>query len=435
MPLAIIKFSSKENTFTVITNLHQWLIFRLFWVWLVLSLLTGALVNHFGHTRLDKHVVTMARAETAKYTKDFIHYLRSPAEETLAPFNRKIHTFIEVDNLIVVEFYNAASVKVAEAIKPSAAETEKRLPKHGTEFAEAKEIVCEKISLGQEIFLRVFVPIYDAAGAKLGSIEGIYRAPDDIVAQNSSETFWSMVLVVVIIFVTSLGLYPLIIRLNRRLLDYTHLLALTNIGMLKVLGSAIAKRDSDTNIHNFRVTMYSVRLGEHLHLTESAMQGLIKGAFLHDVGKIAITDAILLKKGQLTAEEFAIMQTHVGHGGDIIRGYQWLHDADEVVRCHHEKFDGQGYPAGLKGEEIPLNARIFAVADVFDALTSRRPYKEPFTLAASIGIIRSSRGTHFDPLVTDLFLEHVEALYQEFCHEDEPLLHGKLEECIKRYFR
>lgn len=202
-----------------------------------------------------------------------------------------------------------------------------------------------------------------------------------------------------------------------------------------MLGSAIAKRDSDTNIHNFRVTLYSVRLGEKLHLSQSAMQGLIKGAFLHDVGKIAIPDAILLKPGKLTVEEFTIMKTHVSHGGDIIRSYDWLKDADEVVRCHHEKFDGSGYPQGLVGEEIPLNARIFAVADVFDALTSRRPYKEPFSVAASIAIIEEARGSHFDPVVADLFLTQAEMLFQEICNEKEAVLHDKLEGCIRTCFR
>ena len=129
------------------------------------------------------------------------------------------------------------------------------------------------------------------------------------------------------------------------------------------------------------------------------------------------------------------MKTHVDHGGDIIRSYDWLKDADEVVRCHHEKFDGSGYPKGLIGEEIPLNARIFAVADVFDALTSKRPYKEPFTLAASIGIIGEARGSHFDPLVADLFLAQAEALFAELCNEEEAVLHAKLETCIKTYFR
>ncbi len=419
----------------MIDNIHKWLILRLTLVWLVLSLVVGGLVNYIGHIRLDNHVVDMARAETSHYTADFTAYLKSPTPQALALFSRKIQTLIEKDHLIVVEFYGADSKKVTEAFKSSVAEVETRLPKHGTEFTNTSKILCEKLTLGQEIFMRVFVPIFDDAGLRSGYLEGIYHAPNDIVVQNKRESLWALILVVVVMFVITLALYPLIIRLDRKLLEYAHILALTNIGMLKVLGSAIAKRDSDTNIHNFRVALYSVRLGEKLHLSNTAMQGLIKGAFLHDVGKIAITDAILLKPGKLTSEEFETMKTHVSHGGDILCSYDWLQDADEVVRYHHEKFNGSGYLSGLKGEDIPLNARIFAVVDVFDALTSRRPYKEPFNLETSVGIIREARGSHFDPAITDLFLEQVEALYAEICNEDEPLLHGKLEECIKTYFR
>ncbi|MEI7673679.1 MAG: HD domain-containing phosphohydrolase [Deltaproteobacteria bacterium] len=419
----------------MIKNLHRWLIIRLALVWLVLSVVIGSLVQYLGHIRLDNHIVKMAQTETEHYAADFHAYLQLPSEQTLDLFNRTIHTLIRSDNLIVVEFYNANSGKIAEAVKPSATEIEQRLPKHGTEFTGTNGIICERLTLNDKIFLRVFVPMLNDAGAKIGYLEGIYHAPEEIVAQIKSQTFWSLILVVVIIFVTSLALYPLIIRLNRRLLDYSHILALTNIGMLKVLGSAIAKRDSDTNIHNYRVTLYSVHLGKRLGLSNTAMQGLIKGAFLHDVGKIAITDAILLKEGKLTTEEFETMKTHVGHGRDILQSYEWLKDADEVVRCHHEKFDGSGYQGGLTGNDIPFNARIFAVADVFDALTSKRPYKEPFSLETSVGIIRAARGSHFDPTVADMFLEQVDALYSEICHEDEPLLHDKLEECIKGYFR
>lgn len=419
----------------MITNLHQWLIIRIALVWLVLSFVIGSLVQYLGHIRLDNHVVKMAQTETSHYTAEFIAYLQSPSEQTLALFKRTIHALIEKDNLIVVEFYNADSGKVAEAIKPSATETEKRLPHHSTAFTRTEGIICEKLTLNNDIFMRVFVPILDGAKTKIGYLEGIYHAPEEIVAQNKSQTLWSLILVVMIIFVTSLALYPLIVRLNRKLLDYSHILALTNIGMLKVLGSAIAKRDSDTNIHNYRVALYSVRLGQRLHLSDTAMQGLIKGAFLHDVGKIAITDSILLKAGKLTVEEFEVMKTHVSHGRDILQSYEWLKDADEVVRCHHEKFDGNGYLEGMTGKDIPLNARVFAVADVFDALTSRRPYKEPFSMETSVGIIREARGSHFDPAVADLFLEQVETFYREICHEEESLLHVKLEECIRLYFR
>jgi len=418
----------------MINNIHRWLILRLAIVWLCLTMVIGGVVEFLGHSRLDEHIVTMAQGETSHYARDFASYLQAPSAEALSQFQQTIRRLIEKDNVIVVEFYGADSQKIAEAVKPQAMESEKRLPKHNTDFLRAEGGICEKLTVNGTIFMRVFVPIVDASKAKIGYLEGIYHAPDEIVQQNQRETLWALILVVVVVFATALALYPLILRLNRKLLDYARILALTNIGMLKVLGSAIAKRDSDTNTHNYRVTLYAVRLGECLHLNQQAMQGLIKGAFLHDVGKIAITDAILLKPGKLTADEFEVMKTHVRHGQDILSSYDWLQDADEVVRCHHEKFDGSGYLQAVKGEAIPLNARIFAIVDVFDALTSKRPYKEPFSLATSLAIIRESRGSHFDPAIVDLFLEQAEGLYQEICHEDEALLHGKLEACIKTCF-
>ncbi len=419
----------------MIDNIHRWLLVRLALAWLILSLLIGGLVHFLGNVRLDNHVVNMAKSETISYTDALASYLKSPSQQALAELNRKIRYEIEKDNLIVVEFYDIASHKITEAVKPAARVVEARLPKHGTGFADENGIICEKLILDKDTYLRVFVPIHDGTGAKIAYLEGVYHAPRDIIAQIKQQTLWSLILVILVIFTTALVLYPLIIRLNRKLLDYSHSLALTNIGMLKVLGSAIAKRDSDTNIHNYRVTLYSVRIGERLGLAPSAMQGLIKGAFLHDLGKIAIADAILHKPGKLTDEEFEIMKSHVQHGEDIIRGYDWLKDAVDVTRCHHEKFDGSGYPNGLTGGDIPLNARIFAVADVFDALTSKRPYKEPFSFDVAVKILRESLGSHFDPDVAQLFLDYAAALYAEICNNDEALLHEKLELCIGTYFQ
>lgn len=419
----------------MIKNLHTWLVIRLSLVWLILSLVIGGMVNYFGNVRLDNHVVEMAKSETVSYRNAVLAYLKSPSEINLAEFNRRISLEIELDNLIAVEFYDSTSRKFAEAVKPSAREVEQKLPKHGKGFADKDGIICDKMTLGNNTYLRVFVPLHNGGGAKIGYLEGIYHAPEEIITQIKQQTFWSLIFVVMIIFATSLALYPLIIRLNRRLNNYSHTLALTNIGMLKVLGSAIAKRDSDTNIHNYRVTLYSVRIGEKLGLSGVAMQGLIKGAFLHDLGKIAIGDAILHKAGKLTAEEFEIMKSHVRHGEDIIQSYDWLQDALSIVRCHHEKFDGSGYPAGSAREEIPQSARIFSIADVFDALTSKRPYKEPFSFDVSVDILRESMGSHFDPYIAGLFLDNAVALHAEICNDNEPLLQQKLEECINRYFQ
>jgi len=416
-------------------NIHKWLLVRLALLWVVLSIAISGLVNYLGNVRLDRYIVSLAKTETDSYTDEIVVYMKSPSELTLAELNRKIHVQITRDNLIAVEFYDSSSRKIAEVVKPSAKEIEEKLPKHGSEFVDKNGIICHKLILGQETYMRVFVPLFNAAGAKVAYLEGIYHAPHEIIDQIKHQTIWSLVLVVLVVFVTTLVLYPLIIRLNRKLIDYSNNLALTNIGMLKVLGSAIAKRDSDTNIHNYRVTLYSVQIGERLGLSTTAMQGLIKGAFLHDLGKIAISDAILLKAGKLSDEEFEQMKTHVQHGVDIVRSYDWLKDALDVVSCHHEKFDGSGYPLGLKGGDIPINARIFSVADVFDALTSKRPYKEPFSFDVSAGILRDSMGSHFDPDVTQLFLNHLAELYAEICNDNEILQQDKLTICISRYFK
>lgn len=128
------------------------------------------------------------------------------------------------------------------------------------------------------------------------------------------------------------------------------------------------------------------------------------------------------------------MKDHVQHGLDIISGSNWLSDAALVVGSHHEKFDGSGYPQGTAGEEIPLLARIFAVADVFDALTSRRPYKEPLSYPAALSVLQQGRGSHFDPTIVDAFTDIAQELYQACSGEDDQGVRDQLKAVITRYF-
>lgn len=207
-----------------------------------------------------------------------------------------------------------------------------------------------------------------------------------------------------------------------------------NIELLEVLGSAIAKRDSNTNTHNYRVTIISIRLAERLGLGADGVKSLIKGSFLHDVGKIGISDNILRKPGKLTAEEYEIMKGHVRHGVDIIQSDNWLRDSIDVVLNHHEKYDGSGYPDGKKGEEIPINARIFAISDVFDALTSTRPYRGPLSYEETIEILEPDRGTHFDPEIFDIFKGISKEIYAEVTVPEEKVIRNDLNNLISKYF-
>lgn len=236
------------------------------------------------------------------------------------------------------------------------------------------------------------------------------------------------------IFITALVIFPLIFLAYRELLSRKERLLSSYISTLEALGNAIAKRDSDTNLHNFRVTWYSVELAEHIDLPTANMKSLIMGSFLHDVGKIGISDSILLKPGKLSEEEFAIMKTHVNHGLDIIKNIEWLDDAKRVVGEHHERVDGKGYPLGLKGDQISLEARIFAIVDVFDALSSTRPYKEAFGFHRTLQIMEEESGSHFDSELFSKFKEIAQRLYIKAHDADSHELHHLLEQKIGQYF-
>ena len=257
---------------------------------------------------------------------------------------------------------------------------------------------------------------------------------EEAVAQVRRTSLQTAFYVGLIVLATALLLYPVILTLMRRLAHYSEGLLAANLEILEVLGSAIAKRDSDTDAHNYRVTLYSLRLAEAAGLDAERTRALIKGAFLHDVGKIGIRDHILHKPARLDADEFRVMQTHVNHGLDIVHRSRWLADAEDVVGSHHEKFDGSGYPRQIAGAAIPAEARIFAIADVFDALTSRRPYKEPLSFDETMKILETGRGQHFDPVLLDHFGAIARALYDSYCGRDDDGLRDEVRTVVGRFF-
>jgi len=173
---------------------------------------------------------------------------------------------------------------------------------------------------------------------------------------------------------------------------------------LEALASALEARDAETQGHSRRVVAYCLQLGQALGLGDREMVSLEHGALLHDIGKIGTPDAILLKPGALSPEEWQIMRRHVDHGVEILRGIEFLQDATPIVMQHHEKWDGTGYPLGLKGAQIALSARIFAVADAIDAITSHRPYRAGRSFEAAAEEIQNCAGTHFDVQVVGAFL-------------------------------
>lgn len=182
-------------------------------------------------------------------------------------------------------------------------------------------------------------------------------------------------------------------------------------GALRALGTAIEHRDGDTGGHTDRVVTLATLLAGELGISQADLIALRWGAYVHDIGKLAIPDAILRKPGPFSVEERAIMQTHVSLGDSIASRLEFLPEPTlQVVRFHHEHWNGHGYPYRVAGEEIPLPARVFAICDVYDALISERPYKPPWPEAVALAELQRNQGLQFDPLVVEAFFDVVRPL-------------------------
>ena len=181
-------------------------------------------------------------------------------------------------------------------------------------------------------------------------------------------------------------------------------IAQTYEGSLLAMVAALDAREHDTELHSLRVREYALRLGRELGLNKHQTQVLGQVALLHDIGKIGTPDDILLKPGRLDDKEWQIMKEHPQTGRKVLLSVPFLKDAAEAVYCHHEWYDGSGYPRGLRGEQIPLEARIFAVVDVFDALSSDRPYRKKWNFEQVKEEIVKGSGTHFDLEVVKAFM-------------------------------
>jgi putative nucleotidyltransferase with HDIG domain len=193
---------------------------------------------------------------------------------------------------------------------------------------------------------------------------------------------------------------------------------------LEALGNALDLKDAETEGHSRRVTAFTIAIARAMGLPREQIPVIARAAFLHDIGKMAIPDAILRKPDKLTADEVVIMNEHAYHGYQILKKIPFLVEASEIVYAHQERFDGTGYPRGLKGDEIPLGARIFSIADTLDAITSDRPYRARQPLQAARAEIRKWSGRQFDPEIVNVFLEMPDKIWEDLRKDIDAQIHG-----------
>lgn len=290
------------------------------------------------------------------------------------------------------------------------------------------------IEIGGKTFLEIHESVLEEGKDTTIYLRALFTVSDQALESIRNFTLQSTLAVLAAVVVTVVLLYPVITILFNRITLFSSDLLTAHLQTMEALGETIAKRDRDTSYHNYRVTIFAVSLALKVKIAQDKMKGLIKGAFLHDIGKIGVKDEVLFSQKQYGKKEHAIMQDHVLYGLEIIRRSKWLKDGAPIVGNHHEKYDGSGYPAGLRGDDIPLEARIFAIADVFDALSSKRPYKEPYSYEKTMALMQEARGTHFDPVVFDIFKRIAPELFAEYANSDDDKVKTKFKDITDLYF-
>jgi HD-GYP domain-containing protein (c-di-GMP phosphodiesterase class II) len=412
-------------------SIHRTILVRLIPAWLLLSLVAGSAGYWMESRRVVGYAYDFASEEAERF--DLARH-QSLFEGSGAEHLSALKALLQESQFAALRLYGVDHQRLLEAMKQPDPRLARATGAQPRAFPAPGTHHHSILRIDGRFYVRVLVPLLDPDHRLYGYFEGLYLVPARTVRMFETRVAGTLAMVLIITTLTSLVLYPIIVALNRDTVQLSRSLLESVVELMRVLGSAVAKRDSDTDSHNYRVTLYATHLAETMGRPAQEISALIAGAFLHDVGKIGIPDHILLKPSELTEEELAVMKTHITIGEDIVSESRWLVQAREVVASHHEWFDGSGYLKGLKGEEIPYNARLFAIADVFDALTSRRPYKEPFPLDESLELMRQSSGRHFDPGLLAAFERIAPALYERYNQAGSAFLKERLTESILKYF-
>ncbi len=397
---------------------------------LVVAVLSGLAAGFIAHDKAEDSLVAQASEDAQRllrheaFRPDGVQGTRQAVAAVQA---------LTASHFDVAQIYTAGGLLMAEQFSADGRTLDAELPARGAR-SYTQSWYERRWLPGRRAVLRVFIPLRSEGQALAGYFEGARLVPDWQRARMLSDARRVGLLTALAVLLCGVALYPLVLRLNRDSQARQRELLESHIAMMEALGRAIARRDSDNGIHNYRVAWISATLAEAVGLHGTRMQELIAGSFLHDVGKIGIPEHILLKPGPLSPEELLIMHTHVAAGEDIVSGSDWLAGGRAVVAGHHEKWDGSGYPRGLAGTDIPLVARIFAIADVFDALCSRRPYKEPVALEEAMAALRAESGKHFDPHLVQVFDQQAALVYRTLTEASEDELQALLTRMVRKHF-
>ena len=393
-------------------EIHGLLIKRLTGVCILTIVLVVGATCYVEYSRLEQSLISAATKEARLFIPLFLNQNNNHSGGEAVVATPEFQDSIAHTSFIEVQLFTPDGVQFFEKSRTSGEQIRQRFSDKSIHLTPGSEATGAWLFADKRIYLKTVIPIRGLQDDDiLGHVEALYRSS----LADTKAIGWRFVLSCLIgtgaVVLCGLMMYPGLVFFNNRLIRSSSDLNLANNFLLKKLGSALAKSDVGVADHNYRVLIYGIRLAERHKLSRARIRNLIQGIFLHDLGMLDLDISLVLKQGPLDKKELSRMQDHVKHGVAEIKRYRWLRDGVDVVRCHHEKYDGSGYPAGLSQDKIPMEARIFAIVDAFDALTSRRPYRQHQELERALTVLEQESGSHFDPVLLAPFIEMAPQLF------------------------
>ncbi|MEE4165427.1 MAG: HD domain-containing phosphohydrolase, partial [Desulfocapsaceae bacterium] len=361
--------------------------------------------------------------------------LKNQDENHLPELKRMTAAALEQTSFIQLNMLSPEKEVLVSVSLPSAAAAEEAFAAKNMIIVAGKHADGGWIFANKRIYHKTAIPVFGSGETPSGYLTGIYLVSLDEFQQIINRFLLSFLICIVAVSFCTFLCYFGFLLLSNHLIRSVGELNRTTVFLLKNLGTALAKSDIRETDHGARVLLYALSLAEHVKLPEEQKRTLIYGVFLHDIGMLTISPAILGKEGTLDREVLKEIHRHPQEGAALIKKFRWLRNAEQVVHYHHENYDGSGYPNGVKHEKIPMVARIFSIADTFDALTSHRPYKDPLSLGETLAVMEQQTGLQFDPVLLSAFLLIAPHLYETIAKHSSKELEKDIDRLLKRYLK
>lgn len=416
-------------------EVHLRLIKRLFTAWFLAAVIGLIVVSSVEYKNLGRSLLTSAVKESSAFTLLLASYQEKPEEDHLIELKKMAGTALENTSFILVNLLSTNKEPLISLSLSSADAANKAFDAKGMTIIPGKHADGGWIIANKRIYNKVAIPIFDSGEDLAGYLTGIY-----LVSLKDTQMILKRFMLSFIICIAGISLCALLCYLgflfmNNHLIRSVGELNRTNVFLIRKLGTALAKSNSQEQDHSSRVLLYAMKLAEKVKLPSEQKRTLIHGVFLHDIGMLPISPTTLHKEEELEKEELKQVDQHPKEGAALIRKFRWLRNAEKVVRYHHEKYDGTGYPDGVKHEKIPMVARIFSIADTFDALTSQRPYRDPLPLEESLATLEQETGLQFDPVLLSAFLDIAPHLHETIASRTSKELDKEVDKLLKKYLR